>query len=49
MKKYELIAHISHYKLIDLINQYYTCCGWRIISIVKGNNKYLATLERKEE
>lgn len=45
MKKYMSISDPSHDRLIDFINKYYTSSGWRIISIVKGNGDFWATLE----
>ena len=45
MKKYMSISKPSHDRLIEFINKYYACCGWRIISIVKGNGDFWATLE----
>lgn len=45
MRKYMSIFNPSHEKLIEFINRYYTRRGWRIISIVKGNGDFWATLE----
>lgn len=45
MRKYMSIFDPSHEKLIEFINRYYTRRGWRIISIVKGNGDFWATLE----
>lgn len=44
MRKYMSIFDPSHEKLIEFINRYYTRRGWRIISIVKGNGDFWATL-----
>lgn len=43
MRKYMSIFNPSHEKLIEFIN------GWRIISIVKGNGAFWATLELELE
>lgn len=43
------IFNPSHEKLIEFINRYYTCRDWRIISIVKGNGAFWATLELELE
>jgi hypothetical protein len=47
MRKYMSIFDPSHEKLIEFINRYYTRRGWRIISIVKGNGNFWATLNWK--
>lgn len=49
--KYPIISTFdpSHEKLIEFINRYYTRRGWRIISIVKGNGDFWATLELETE
>lgn len=39
----------SYEKLIEFINRYYVRRGWRIISIVKGNGDFWATLELETE
>lgn len=49
MRKYMSIFDPSHEKLIEFINRYYTRRGWRIISIVKGNGNFWATLELETE
>lgn len=49
MKKYMSISNPSHDRLIAFINKYYTSSGWRIISIVKGNGDFGATLELETE
>lgn len=49
MRKYMSIFNPSHEKLIEFINRYYTRRGWRIISIVKGNGDFWATLELETE
>lgn len=49
MRKYISIFDSSHEKLIEFINIYYTRRGWRIISIVKGNGDFWATLELETE
>jgi hypothetical protein len=49
MRKYMSIFNPSHEKLIEFINRYYTRRGWRIISIVKGNGAFWATLELETE
>lgn len=49
MRKYMSIFDPSHEKLIEFINRYYTRRGWRIISIVKGNGDFWATLELETE
>lgn len=49
MRKYMSIFNPSHEKLIEFINRYYTRRGWRIISIVKGNGNFWATLELETE
>lgn len=49
MRKYISIFNSSHEKLIEFINIYYTRHGWRIISIVKGNGDFWATLELETE
>lgn len=49
MRKYMSIFNPSHEKLIEFINRYYTRSGWRIISIVKGNGDFWATLELETE
>lgn len=49
MRKYMSIFNSSHEKLIEFINIYYTRRGWRIISIVKGNGDFWATLELETE
>ena len=46
MRKYMSIFDPSHEKLIEFINRYYARSGWRIISIVKGNGAFWATLEK---
>lgn len=46
MRKYMSIFDPSHEKLIEFINRYYS---WRIISIVKGNGDFWATLELETE
>lgn len=46
MRKYMSIFNPSHEKLIEFINRYYARSGWRIISIVKGNGAFWATLEK---
>lgn len=45
MRKYMSIFNSSYEKLIEFINRYYARRGWRIISIVKGNGNFWATLE----
>lgn len=45
MRKYMSIFDPSHEKLIEFINSR----GWRIISIVKGNGAFWATLELETE
>lgn len=49
MRKYMSIFNSSHEKLIEFINRYYARRGWRIISIVKGNGDFWATLELETE
>lgn len=49
MRKYMSIFNSSHEKLIEFINRYYARRGWRIISIVKGNGDFWATLELELE
>lgn len=49
MRKYMSIFNSSHEKLIESINRYYARRGWRIISIVKGNGDFWATLELETE
>lgn len=49
MRKYISIFNSSHEKLIEFINIYYARRGWRIISIVKGNGDFWATLELETE
>ena len=57
MRKYISIYHSyiftrfspSHEKLIEFINRYYARRGWRIVSIVKGNGDFWATLELETE
>ena len=49
MRKYISIFNPSHEKLIEFINRYYARRGWRIISIVKGNGDFWATLELETE
>lgn len=49
MRKYMSIFNPSHEKLIEFINRYYVRRGWRIISIVKGNGNFWATLELETE
>lgn len=49
MRKYISIFNSNHEKLIKFINIYYTRRGWRIISIVKGNGDFWATLELETE
>jgi hypothetical protein len=49
MRKYISIFDPSHEKLIEFINRYYVRRGWRIISIVKGNGDFWATLELETE
>lgn len=49
MRKYMSIFNPSHEKLIESINRYYVRRGWRIISIVKGNGDFWATLELETE
>lgn len=49
MRKYMSISNPSHDRLIAFINKYYTSSGWRIISIVKGNGAFWATLELETE
>lgn len=49
MRKYMSIFNPSHENLIEFINRYYTRRGWRIISIVKGNGDFWATLELETE
>lgn len=49
MRKYMSIFNPSHEKLIEFINKYYTRRDWRIISIVKGNGAFWATLELETE
>lgn len=49
MRKYMSIFDPSHEKLIEFINRHYTRRGWRIISIVKGNGDFWATLELETE
>lgn len=44
MRKYMSIFNPSQF-----INRYYTRRGWRIISIVKGNGNFWATLELETE
>ena len=44
MRKYMSIFNPSHEKL-----RYYVRRGWRIISIVKGNGNFWATLELETE
>lgn len=48
MRKYMSISNPSHDRLIAFINKYYTSSGWRIISIVKGNGDFWATLEKEK-
>lgn len=43
------IFNSSHEKLIESINRHYARRGWRIISIVKGNGDFWATLELETE
>lgn len=45
MRKYISIFNPSHEKLIEFINIYYVRRGWRIISIVKGNGDFWATMQ----
>lgn len=49
MRKYMSIFNSSQEKLIESINRYYARRGWRIISIVKGNGDFWATLELETE
>ena len=49
MRKYMSIFDPSHEKLIEFINRYYARRGWQIISIVKGNGAFGATLELETE
>ena len=49
MRKYMSIFNSSHEKLIESINRHYARRGWRIISIVKGNGDFWATLELETE
>lgn len=49
MRKYMSIFNSNHEKLIESINRYYVRSGWRIISIVKGNGDFWATLELETE
>lgn len=49
MRKYISIFNPSHEKLIEFINRYYARRGWRIISIVKSNGDFWATLELETE
>lgn len=49
MRKYISIFNSSHEKLIEFINIYYARRGWRIISIVKDNGDFWATLELETE
>lgn len=49
MRKYISIFNPSHEKLIEFINRYYVRRGWRIISKVKGNGNFWATLELETE
>lgn len=48
MKKYESIESTNYHELIDCINKFYTCDGWRIINIVHKNGFFYATLERDQ-
>lgn len=49
MRKYMSIFNSNHEKLIEFINRYYTRRDWRIISIVKDNGDFWATLELETE